>query len=174
VAAAVPASYAVTRLAWLVGIPLGVSRSFLDELLSSGAVWAGAGLGAFALAGSVLTLGLVQGWGERFPRWMVGLASRRVPVTLATIPASIVAVAVGSASIGFLSSGEALGLIGTGSLTVLPIVLWPLWSVALAAATLAYHLRRRGSCSTCGRGDPAPAAAGPRPLAAASPGAPST
>jgi hypothetical protein len=32
------------------------------------------------------------------------------------------------------------------------MAVWPLWSVALGAATLAYHLRRRGACPYCGRG----------------------
>jgi hypothetical protein len=163
VAAAVPLSYAVTRLAWLAGIPLGVPQAFVDEMWSSGAVWAGAGLGGFAVVGSVLTLGLVQRWGERFPRWMVGLAGRRVPIKLATIPASFVALAVASASAGFLASGRALGLMGEGSVTILPMTLWPVWSVALAAATYAYHLRRRGTCAACGRSDAPAASDGPRP-----------
>jgi hypothetical protein len=33
-----------------------------------------------------------------------------------------------------------------------PVLLWPLWGLALAAATLAYYLRRRGRCRSCGRG----------------------
>jgi hypothetical protein len=28
---------------------------------------------------------------------------------------------------------------------------WPLWGLSLAAATLAYHLRRRGACPVCHR-----------------------
>jgi hypothetical protein len=32
-----------------------------------------------------------------------------------------------------------------------PELLWPLWGVALAAATLAYYYRRRGMCIQCGR-----------------------
>lgn len=35
---------------------------------------------------------------------------------------------------------------GTG-----PSLLWPLWGIALGAATLAYHLRRRGGCPDCHR-----------------------
>ena len=37
-------------------------------------------------------LGLVQRWGEVFPRWMIGLAGRRVPIALAVVPASLVSV----------------------------------------------------------------------------------
>jgi hypothetical protein len=152
VAAVIPALYAVTRLAWLVGIPLGISGEFLRELRESGAVWAGAGLGAFAVAGSVLTLGLVQRWGEVFPRWMVGLAGRRVPVLLAVAPASLVSAFVTSASVGLLGSGKVGELLGGAGLAAAPMLLWPLWGVALGAATLAYHLRRRGRCPRCGRG----------------------
>jgi hypothetical protein len=151
VAAAIPLLYAATRLAWLAGIPLGIPEAFLRELRDSGAVWAGAGLGAFAVVGAVLTLGLVQRWGEVFPRWMVGLAGRRVPVMLAVVPASVVAVMVTSASLGLLTSGRFLSLAGTGGLATAPMLLWPLWGVALGAATLAYHLRRRGRCARCGR-----------------------
>jgi hypothetical protein len=148
VAAVVPALYAATRLAWLAGIPLGISEAFLGELRDSGAVWAGAGLGAFAVAGSVLTLGLVQRWGEVFPRWMVGLAGRRVPVALAVAPASLVSVFVTSAGLSLLSSGSFLDLAGSAGLAVWPMLLW---GVALGAATLAYYLRRRGRCRHCGR-----------------------
>ena len=152
-AAAIPAAYAVVRLAWAAGIPLGISRDFLDDMHATGLVWAGAGLGAFALAGSVLTLGLVQRWGEVFPRWMPGVAGRRVPVRLATVPASLVAISVTSASVGFLTTDGFLTMFtGGASLATLPMLLWPLWGVALGAATLAYRLRRRGPCGRCGRG----------------------
>lgn len=152
-AAAIPAAYALVRLAWAAGIPLGISRDFLRGMQESGIVWAGAGLGAFALFGAVLTLGLVQRWGEVFPRWMVGLAGWPVPIRLATVPAILVAVFVTSASVGFLTADGFLTLFTGGlSLATLPMLLWPLWGVALGAAALAYHLRRRPACPECGRG----------------------
>ncbi|GAA0806825.1 hypothetical protein [Spirilliplanes yamanashiensis] len=153
VAAVIPALYAVTRLAWAAGVPLGIPAEFLREMRASGLVWAGAGLGAFALAGAVLTLGLTQRWGEVFPRWLPGLAGRRVPVRLATVPAGLVAVLVTSASVGLLSTDGFLGMVGGGiSAASAPMLLWPVWGVALGAAALAYHLRRRGGCATCGAG----------------------
>jgi hypothetical protein len=163
-AAAIPAAYAVVRLSWAAGIPLGISRDFLTEMHDSGIVWAGAGLGAFALSGAVLTLGLVQRWGVVFPRWMIGLAGRRVPIRLATVPATLVAVSVTSASVGFLTSDGFLTMFTGGlSLATLPMLLWPLWGVALAAAALAYHLRRRLPCADCGRGgDPVEGLVRPR------------
>lgn len=151
-AAAIPFTYALTRFAWAAGIPLGISREFLTEMQDTGLVWAGFGLGAFATVGAILTLGLVQRWGERFPRWMLGLAGRRVPVKLAVVPATLVAISVTAASLGLLSNPEFWRLTGGFSLTGSPMLLWPLWGVALGAATYAYHLRRRGTCRRCDRG----------------------
>jgi hypothetical protein len=154
VAAAVPLLYATPRLAWAAGIPLGIPSSFLAEMQRTGMVWAGAGLGGFALAGAILTLGLTQRWGEVFPRWMIGLSGKRVPIRLATVPATLVAIFVMSAFVGFAADlGRLTDVAGEPSLATLPIVTWPLWSVALAAATLAYHLRRRPMCPACGRGE---------------------
>ncbi|PZG09977.1 hypothetical protein C1I95_28490 [Micromonospora craterilacus] len=152
VAAAVPACYALTRFAWAAGVPFGISAEMLAELQDTGAIWAGAGLAAFAMVGAILTLGLVQRWGERFPRWMVGLAGRRVPVRLAVVPAAVVAVAVTAASLGYLSSPNFWALTGALSMGTAPIVFFPAWGVALGAAAYAYHLRRRGACGRCGRG----------------------
>jgi hypothetical protein len=33
-----------------------------------------------------------------------------------------------------------------------PTLLFPVWGVALAVATLGYYFRRRGPCGVCGRG----------------------
>lgn len=148
VAALVPLLYAVDRFAWLVGIPLLIDDRMLDYLHESGAVWAGAGLGAFAAVGAVLTLGLAQRWGERFPRWMRRLRGKPVPIGLAVVPASVVAVLVTSTGLSMTASpklAEALG--GPAA----PLLAFPVWGVALAAATYAYYLRRRGACIRCGR-----------------------
>jgi len=150
VAVIVPSLYAVTRFAWLAGIPLGIDRAMLRDLQSSGGVWAGAGLGAFAVAGSLLTLGLVQRWGETFPRWIPWLRGRRVPVKLAVIPATYVAIVVGAASVGMLANPEVLGVLREETLAVGPMLLWPVWAAALGTAAYAYHVRRRGRCAACG------------------------
>ncbi|SIR94253.1 hypothetical protein [Micromonospora avicenniae] len=153
IAAAIPLAYASTRFAWAAGVPLGISREFLAEMQANGAVWAGFGLGAFATVGAVLTLGLVQRWGERFPRWMLGLAGRRVPVRLAVTPATLVAVAVTAATLGLIANPRFWALAGADfNLATAPVLLWPAWGPALGLATYAYHLRRRGGCGRCGRG----------------------
>lgn len=102
VAMAAPVFYAFTRYAWALGFPLGMSEAYLRRGQESGTWISGLFLATFGLAGAALLLGLVQRWGERFPRWMIGLAGRRVPVALAVIPASLVSVLliVGGIGIG--------------------------------------------------------------------------
>lgn len=152
IAMAVPALYAIDRIAWALGIPLGISGDFLDDLHRTGMVWAGLGLGLFALLGAVLTLGLIQRWGEVFPRWMVGLSGRRVPPMLAVLPSAAVALLVLAAAVPIvdaavqISDGESMGVLQT-----LIMGSFPIWALALGTATLAYHLRRRGACASCHR-----------------------
>ncbi|WP_157987501.1 hypothetical protein [Jiangella endophytica] len=151
VAAAIPALYAVTRWIWVAGVPLGMNEDEHAAGLADGSLWAGAWLASFALVGTVLTLGLVQRWGEVFPRWVPVLHGRRVPVGLAVVPASVVAVLATSGGIGLIKVGLAQDLIATDEWAAFgPALLWPLWGVALGWATLAYWLRRRGACGDCG------------------------
>ena len=157
--------YALTRYAWVLGFPLGMSeeqfrRGQEDGTLISGALF----LGTFILLGAVLMLGLVQRWGEAFPRWMIGLAGRRVPIALAVLPASLASVLLIVGGIGIWSAlaqmvtnaasagAEGAGLIGEIIFQVGPTLLFPIWGVALAVATLGYYYRRRGPCKVCGRG----------------------
>jgi hypothetical protein len=161
VAVAVPIIYALTRWAWALGIPLGISDEFLRQGQEIGLWYAGAALATLAVAGALVTLGLVQSWGEVVPRWIPLLGGRRVLPALAIVPAGVVAVVVTSAGFMFwrvtLGGGFELGSFGTITLedawaAVLPELIWPLWGAALAAATFAYYLRRRGPCQYCGRG----------------------
>ncbi len=158
VAMAVPVIYAVTRYAWAVGIPLGMTEEHLRAGQESGMWVAGLFLANVGLVGAVLMLGLVQRWGEVFPRWMIGLAGRRVPIALAVVPASIMAVLfmVGGISIwsSFPSMAATAETVGENVWIVVgPTLLFPVWGVALAVATLGYYLRRRGPCGMCGRGE---------------------
>ncbi len=159
VAVTIPILYAATRWAWALGIPLGISEEFLREGQAVGLWWAGAGLATVAVGGAILTLGLTQKWGEIFPRWIPFLSGRRVPPALAIVPASLVSVLVTTAGLMFVR----LTLLGTFRLgeraltldenwvALAPELLWPVWGVALGAATLAYYYRRRGWCAHCGR-----------------------
>ncbi|HEU4493360.1 MAG TPA: hypothetical protein VFR69_04180, partial [Rubrobacteraceae bacterium] len=102
VAVAVPVLYAVTRWAWALGIPLGISEEFLHEGQATGLWWAGAALATIAVGGAILTLGLIQRWGEVVPRWIPLVAGKRVPIWLAVIPASLVSVIVTQAGLMFV------------------------------------------------------------------------
>jgi hypothetical protein len=141
-----------------------MSEEFLRRGQESGMWISGLFLATFGLVGAVLMLGLVQRWGEVFPRWMIGLAGRRVPIALAVVPASLVSVLLIVGGIVIWSGldqmvaalvavgAEGIGLIGEIIFQVGPTLLFPVWGVALAVATLGYYYRRRGSCSVCGRG----------------------
>jgi hypothetical protein len=157
VAMVVPVCYAVTRYAWALGIPLGISEESLRLGQERGIWTSGLFLATFGLVGAVLMLGLVQRWGEVFPSWMIGLAGRRVPIALAVVPASIVSVLLMVGGIAIWSSyaqmadaavdsGQDMGIV------VGPAALFLVWGAALAVATLGYYYRRRGPCSVCGRG----------------------
>ncbi len=171
----VPILYAINRYAFALGIPLGISEEYLRLGQERGMWTMGAFMASFGLVGAVLTLGLVQRWGEVFPRWMIGLAGRRVPIALAVVPASLVSVlfVVGGIAMwsGYAQMVAQAVAGGTESINILaeaPTTLFPFWGVALAVATLGYYYRRRGTCASCGRG--APSEAG-QPLAGRGPAA---
>jgi hypothetical protein len=149
--------YDVTRIAWFLGWPLGLSdamyRSLQDPpiLLTVGMV-----LGLLSTLGAALTHGLVTPWGERFPRWLPRIGGRRVPVMLAVVPAGAVAISLPPASIMFAHPGLNGGfdLVNWG--VWLPSLFWLLWGVGLGGAAWTYYLRRRGRCRHCGPEWPAP------------------
>lgn len=91
-----------------------------------------------------LAVGLVARWGEVVPRWIPGLAGRRVPVpaaavltigTITSLPGFNEFNEPGGTAVALEGWRLALFVVSYG-----PLVLWgPL----LAAATVAYCLRRR-------------------------------
>jgi hypothetical protein len=151
----IPLLYAITRFAWALGIPLGITEELLREGQVSGAWLAGAALATVAIVGAILTLGLIQPWGEKFPSWIPFWGGKRVPPALAIIPAALISVLVTSAGLMFIRltlTGVFDEQFGPGNpATYGPELLWPVWGIALAAATLAYYYRRRGRCQYCGR-----------------------
>jgi hypothetical protein len=165
VALVAPIFYVLTRYAWALGFSLGMNEEFFRSGQESGK-WIGAALslGNFILVGALLMLGLVQRWGEIFPRWMIGLAGRRVPIALAVIPASLASVLLVVGGIGIWSVMPQmlanLVTAGAGDREIIaailfetgPTLLFPVWGVALAVAALGYYYRRRGPCGACGRG----------------------
>lgn len=135
-----------------MGIPLGTTKELLESFeRDSPGIWLmGASLATVALGGTILTLGLIQPWGEIYPRWFPFIAGRRVPLSLAIIPASLVSIMVTSAGLMYIR-----GVINIGGLDHRgwalegPELLWPIWGVALFGATIAYYYRRRGTCKYC-------------------------
>ena len=101
--------------------------------------------------GALLTLGLVQRWGEVFPGWLPVVGDKQVPPALAIVPATLVAILVTTPGLMFVrltllgEIGELFTFVGDEDWAALaPELLWPLWGVALALATQAYYYRRRG------------------------------
>lgn len=147
VAVAVPAFYALTRLAWALGITFGVRDEFLVEL--GDGKYAGLGLALAALAGCVLTIGLVRRWGEVFWSWLPVLGGRAVPVAMAVVPSVFVGSVVFSAGLAFWrlvlvgEIDETPGAVADWAAWA-PELFWPLWGVALVVAGLAYAARRAG------------------------------
>ena len=159
-----PVFYALTRYAWALGITLGMTQEYLRAGQESGIWTSGLFLATFILVVALMMLGLVQPWGEVFPRWMIGLAGRRISIALVVIPAALASVLLIVGGIGIWNNlaqmvanavaagAEGFGLIGEMIFQVGPTLLFPVWGVALAVATLGYYYRRRGPCSVYGRG----------------------
>lgn len=142
--------YDVTRIAWYVGWPLGLTDGMYASLQDPPELLAvGLALGILSTAGAALTHGLVARWGEVFPRWIPSVAGKRVPVMLAVIPAATVTVSLPPAAVMFASPGI------NGSFDVanwgvwLPSMFWLMWAVGLGGATWTYYHRRRGICRHC-------------------------
>ena len=164
VAMVAPVFYALTRYAWALGIPLGMTQEYLRAGQENGMWTSGLFLATFILVVALMMLGLVQPWGEVFPRWMIGLAGRRISIALVVIPAALASVLLIVGGIGIWNNlaqmvanavaagAEGFGLIGEMMFQVGPTLLFPVTGVALAVATLGYYYRRRGPCSVCGRG----------------------
>ncbi|WP_326588452.1 NYN domain-containing protein [Streptomyces sp. NBC_01294] len=140
--------YDVTRVAWFFGHPLGITDAFLKDMQDTpGMLGIGLGLAVLSTAGGVLTHGLVARWGEVWPRWVPFKAGRPVGLATAIVPALLVAVVLIPGGLQMIRGGN--HPFGWG--TNYPAMLWVVWGAALGAATLAYYLRRRGTCGHCAR-----------------------
>ena len=151
VAAAVVANlpYEFTRVAWYFGWPVGISDDFHQMMADTpGMLEMGLGLALMGIGGGVLTHGLVRRWGEVYPGWIWFKAGRRVPPLLAIIPASVVAAVLIPAGL----MNAQMPLYGDNWALNGPGILWTVWGAGLGVATYAYYLRRRTTCTRCGRG----------------------
>lgn len=138
-----PLVYALTRVLMFFCVPGFDLAPFGAPIL-----WAGLGLALSAAVGALLTWGLIRPWGVRFPRWMLWMAGRRVPISFAVISGLTVAVMVAATSRSILLQSlgitpDSMHALMEWPLIVLPMLLWPLWALALALATINYGIRRR-------------------------------
>jgi hypothetical protein len=143
IAAVCALPYGLVRLTWLTPWPLGGSAAELaahPEIRLHGLL-----LGLAALAGAVLTAGLVARWGEVWPRWVPALRGRPVPIAAAVVPGALVASLFTVAALPFSAMAVTSGM--PEMLLYFP---FPVWGPALGAAVLAYVLRRRGDASRAG------------------------
>jgi hypothetical protein len=142
--------YDITRIAWFLGWPLGLSDEMYETLQDPPELLAvGLGLGILSTAGAALTHGLVARWGEVFPRWLPRIGGRPVPVMLAVLPAALVTITLPPASVMFAGPGINGGFDMTNWGVWLPSVFWLLWAIGLGGATWYYYQRRRGACRHC-------------------------
>lgn len=145
-----PLPYGLLRMTWLTPWPLGTPAG--TTLEPDMRLW-GLLLGGSALLGVVLTIGLIRPWGERFPRWMPGLAGRTVPIAAAAVPGGAVATIVSAAAVPMLVlltfAPSAAGVTVDFSTTdrVLSALIFPcwFWGPMLALAVWGYVGHRRAS-----------------------------
>ena len=136
IAAVCALPYGLVRLTWLTPWPLAGSAAELaahPEIRLHGLL-----LGLAALAGAVLTTGLVAA-GARFAALAPVLRGRPVPVAAAVVPGTLVATLFTVAAIPFSAMA-----VSSGTPEMLLYFPFPIWGPALGAAVLAYALRRRG------------------------------
>ncbi|GAB3646826.1 hypothetical protein [Glycomyces tarimensis] len=127
--------YGLTRLTWLTPWPYLMDAEALAAHPDM-RVW-GLLLGFACLGGGVLCLGLAARWGERWPYWVPALAGRPVPPAAAIVPASIVSYLFTITGVPFIPLAFEAG--HPELIAVFPFLPW---GGALAAATLAYAIRR--------------------------------
>ncbi|KRC64625.1 hypothetical protein ASE12_07505 [Aeromicrobium sp. Root236] len=111
--------------------------------------------GCFVLAGTLLPLALVHSWGMVWPRWVVGLAGRRVPRRLVLWPGAGVSVMIVTYFGVMLGQMVVERLHGRnpfppdGRMDLPETFFWVavpaylVWGAALGVAAIAYHRRTR-------------------------------
>ncbi|MEU4219239.1 hypothetical protein [Actinoplanes sp. NPDC026623] len=146
-AAALPViGWAVPHGLWLLGVPFGISAQELEEGRQGLSTPAGVAITVVPPLAGLLVLGLVQRWGQRFPRWMPWLRGRAVPRMLAAVPAGVVAITL--VAYGLLSAAVFTGQLLSGDLSgadlrdgwavVGTLLVFVGWGVALGVTTAGY------------------------------------
>ncbi|MET8043746.1 hypothetical protein ABZU25_23130 [Micromonospora sp. NPDC005215] len=111
---------------WVLGVPFGISERELNDIDNNLSTLTGVAITVVPPLAGLLVLGLVQRWGQQFPRWVPGLGGRPVPRLLAVVPAGAVALTL--VTYGVLSSAVFLGRLLSGELPWSDV--WDGWAVA--------------------------------------------
>ncbi|GGN73023.1 hypothetical protein GCM10010112_42020 [Actinoplanes lobatus] len=147
VAVALPiVGWAVPHGLWVLGVPFGISEQELRGADGDLSTATGVAITVVPPLAGLLVLGLVQRWGQRFPRWVPGLGGRRVPRLLAVLPAGTVAITL--VTYGVLSFGVFAGQVLDGEqswaqvragwATVATLLVFLGWGVAVGVTTAGY------------------------------------
>ncbi|MDI3330572.1 MAG: hypothetical protein QJR09_07515 [Micrococcus sp.] len=142
--------YPLIRLTWLTPFPLVAP----GPLEAPDRLW-GLLLGAAAVLGIVLTLGLIRPWGERFPRWFPVVGGRAVPLALALVPGGFVALVATASAVPMFVQVAAHAGTGQAVLVSLLIPTW-FWGPMLGLAVWTYALHRVQDSRAAGPARPAP------------------
>ncbi|MEV4118723.1 hypothetical protein [Micromonospora sp. NPDC049645] len=149
VAVALPVvGWAVPHGLWVLGVPIGISERELDDIQRNLSTPVGVAITLVPPLAGLLVLGLVQRWGQRFPRWVPGLHGRQVPRRLAVIPAAVVAltlVSYGVLSIAVLVGDLIAGRsrwsdVWDGWAVTATLLVFLCWGVSMAVTTAGYAL----------------------------------
>lgn len=147
-AAAVPVfGFTLPHWLWAVGLSIGTTE---ESALTAVKPWLWM-LGAVPLFGALLTLGLVQRWGQILPEWVPLLGDMPVPRGLALAPALAVAVMLaqygammtqcsGSTLLGLTDScyGASQGYLTDNWAFTATYPVFLIWGVALGVTALGY------------------------------------
>jgi hypothetical protein len=152
VAVALPViGWAVPHGLWVLGVPFGISERELDHIHEGLSTPTGVAITVVPPLAGLLVLGLVQRWGQRFPRWVPALRGRAVPRLLAVVPAGLVAITL--VTYGVLSMAVfAKNLLGgdlpwsevrDGWAVTATLLVFLGWGVSLGVTTTGYFLATR-------------------------------
>ncbi|GLZ81326.1 hypothetical protein Afil01_61330 [Actinorhabdospora filicis] len=110
--------------------------------------------GGFLLAGTLLPLALAYRFGRVWPRWVLGLAGRRVPRWLVLGPGAVFSAGL----VVYFGIGLSQVIIaeftgkGEGAFMWVAIPAYWFWGLGMGAAAFSYFRLTRPACRACGRG----------------------
>jgi hypothetical protein len=137
---------------WRLPFAVGFAMGTIDPNQPPMPWWAPGyvvGLSVLTEALCLLTLGLVAGWGEVFPRWVPFLAGRRVPPLAAVVPAVVGGLVLvglfGLQPLAWIGVLDEVGYSNGWWLALARVCVSPamLWGPIVLALAFAYYRRRR-------------------------------